>query len=44
MEDMHMWLTKTVAKAALGVFLALLVYSGIASAQYVANNPLKYID
>jgi len=39
-----MWLTKTVAKAVQGALLALLNYSGIASAQYVANNPLRYID
>jgi hypothetical protein len=39
-----MWPTRTVAKAVLGALLALLGYSGIASAQYVANNPLRYID
>jgi hypothetical protein len=39
-----MWLTKTVTKAILGAFLVLLGYSGNASAQYVANNPLRWID
>jgi len=39
-----MWLTKTVAKAVPGALLALLSYSGIASAQYVANKPLRYVD
>ncbi len=39
-----MWFTKTVSKAALGALLVLLSYSGIASAQYVANNPLRWVD
>jgi len=39
-----MWLTKIVAKAVSGALLALLSYSGIASAQYVANNPLRWVD
>jgi hypothetical protein len=33
-----------VTKAVLGAFLVLLAYSGIASAQYVSNNPLRYTD
>ncbi len=44
MGDSAMWLTKNVTKAIFSALLVLLGCSGVAYAQYVANNPLRWVD